>query len=726
MKSTGKKPISLSASIAIGLVLGIASGIIFGEYTAPLSYAGNAFVGLLQMTVLPYIMLALIAGIGSLSLGQSRLLLVRVVPIILLMWGLGYLAVFIFGMSLPTQTSASFFSSSLIEEPRAFDFFSLFIPSNPFSSMAENKVPAVVLFSALCGVAIMGLSEKSKIVNGLATAQEILGRVTGYIVRLSPYGVFCIAASAAGTMDLEDIARLQGYMVLMTLLTLCICFLLIPALITSLTPFTSREISPLLRTAFILAFAAGKTMIVLPILIVGIRQIFEDKGRTDDETRVNIEVLAPLAYSFPHLGRILATAFIPFGGWYIGHPLALKAYPLLFGASSFAHFSSAPVSIPFLLDITRLPSDLFELFLVTGVYMARLTDAAGAAYIFAVTLLGTCAANGMLKFRWQRILPTVGGIVLVSMALVLGGRFYLNLTAATEYNKDKVVASMHLPRQTADITVVEPGPNPVALKPGQSHLKRILERGVIRVGFDPDNLPFSHFNKAGEPSGHDIEMMSNLALDLDVSIELIPIKSRGAVHEEMRLDYYDVAVGGFINTVALSQRLNFSDPYMYLNMALVVPDYRDQDFADMATINALPDLHIAVIGDSEVHRDAHMLFPSAQIVVVNSPSDFFKDHSGKQVADVLLMSAEAGSSWTLLYPRYQVSLPLPHPVKLPAVILYSGSADSTMDEFLDNWVMLKRSDGSLNNIYDYWILGKGTESYEPRWSVIRNVLGWVQ
>jgi hypothetical protein len=39
--------------------------------------------------------------------------------------------------------------------------------------------------------------------------------------------------------------------------------------------------------------------------------------------------------------------------------------------------------------------------------------------------------------------------------------------------------------------------------------------------------------------------------------------------------------------------------------------------------------------------------------------------------------------------------------------------------------MLKRSDGSLDKIYDYWILGKGTEVKEPRWSVIRDVLEWV-
>ena len=104
----------------------------------------------------------------------------------LLLWIAGYFSVFLFGLSLPDQTGASFFSSSLVDKPKSFDFYSLFISSNPFSSIAQNKVPAVVLFCALCGVAIMGLAGKQGVIKGLGVAQEILGRVTGFIVRLSP------------------------------------------------------------------------------------------------------------------------------------------------------------------------------------------------------------------------------------------------------------------------------------------------------------------------------------------------------------------------------------------------------------------------------------------------------------------------------------------------------------------------------------------------------------
>ncbi len=733
-KTNTKKKLGLSEQIMIGLGLGIGTGLFFGELAAPLKYLGDAFIGLLQMTVLPYIVLALMGGIGKLTGAQSRLLLGRVTLIILFFWLVGYMTVFLLGMSLPAQTSASFFSSSLVAEPKSFDFFSLFIPSNPFRSLAENQVPAVVLFSILCGAAIIGMSNKDSILEALDTMQDVLGRVTGFIVKLSPVGVFFIVASAAGTMNIEEMARLQGYLVLMTVFILAICFLLVPGMVTTLTPFKSKDISPLLRASFILAFATGKTLVVLPMLIEGIREIFEKQARENGdngdiiagkEVNSSIEVLVPLSYSFPHLGRILATSFIPFAGWYIGQPLPLDVYPVLFGAGLFVHFSTAPVSIPFMLDLARLPSDLFQLFMVTGVYLGRLADAVGASYILAVTVLGTCAVNGMIKTSLRRLSVLLIGIVAVSVILVIASRFYLDLTSSNEYNKDKIITMMQLPQKTAEGGVVESEPNPVPLKDGQSRLQRIISRGVVRVGFDPDQLPFSYYNQTGDPAGFDLEMVSMLALDLGVSVELVPIEKRSDFHDKMSTDHFDIAVGGFVDTVRLSQRSPFSEPYMFVNLALVVPDHRQREFSTQTAVGNIKGLRIAVIAGSGLDDEVRNNFPGAEVVNVSSPREFFTQAQPSALADALLFTAEGGSAWSMLYPSYQVSTQALKNIRIPLVIPYAGKPDSELDEFLDNWVMLKRNDGSLDKIYEYWILGIGTEPKEQRWSVIRDVLGWV-
>ena len=54
------------------MILGLACGIFFGEYCEFLQIIGDAFIKLLQMTILPYIVVSLILGIGSLTYGQAK------------------------------------------------------------------------------------------------------------------------------------------------------------------------------------------------------------------------------------------------------------------------------------------------------------------------------------------------------------------------------------------------------------------------------------------------------------------------------------------------------------------------------------------------------------------------------------------------------------------------------------------------------------------------------
>jgi hypothetical protein len=50
---------------------------------------------------------------------------------------------------------------------------------------------------------------------------------------------------------------------------------------------------------------------------------------------------------------------------------------------------------------------------------------------------------------------------------------------------------------------------------------------------------------------------------------------------------------------------------------------------------------------------------------------------------------------------------------------------SELHKYVDYWLKLKEAEGFTKNMYDYWILGKPLGDGTPRWSVIRNVLHWV-
>ena len=372
----------------------------------------------------------------------------------------------------------------------------------------------------------------------------------------------------------------------------------------------------------------------------------------------------------------------------------------------------------------RLPSDLFQLFVVTSVYVGRLTDAVGAAYIMAVTMLGVCAVTGTLRPQWKRLGTLAVGTALFSILIVGGGRWYLEKTADVDHSKESVIASMQIMERSVQSTVVEPGPNPVPLEEGQSRLERMLERGVMRVGFDPNRLPFSYYNANGELAGFDIDLIDTLAYDIGISIEYVPVGSAEDVQSLLADDYIDFAVGGFVDTVSLSQQIEFSEPYLYVTMSLVVDDYRDKEFATLDNIAEMEVYSIGVVGDGMFDSKIQQYFPGANVVALDSLVDFFESDETER-PDALLVSAEAGSAWTIIYPRFQVVTPIPRPIRVPIVLPYSADADPKMDEFIDNWIMLRKNDGSIDEMFDYWILGEGTEQPEPRWSIIRNVLGWV-
>jgi hypothetical protein len=46
-------------------------------------------------------------------------------------------------------------------------------------------------------------------------------------------------------------------------------------------------------------------------------------------------------------------------------------------------------------------------------------------------------------------------------------------------------------------------------------------------------------------------------------------------------------------------------------------------------------------------------------------------------------------------------------------------------DFVETWLTLQRESGILDRLQSYWINGEGAESTEPRWSIVRDVLGWV-
>ena len=130
-------------------------------------------------------------------------------------------------------------------------------------------------------------------------------------------------------------------------------------------------------------------------------------------------------------------------------------------------------------------------------------------------------------------------------------------------------------------------------------------------------------------------------------------------------------------------------------------------------------LPLGVRSGSYFAARARMHFPEAEIVRLDSERDFF-DTSG---LDVLITTAEGGSAWTLLYPGYATINPVESTERAALAFVIPGEMD--VEEYLELWIELKRLDGTHDRLFDYWILGRDTTVEHRRWSIMRDVLQWV-
>lgn len=715
---------SLSAKIFLGMGLGILVGVFFGEEAAGLHVIGDAFIQLLQMTILPFVVLSLVTGVGRLTYTEALSLAKKAGAVLLVLWAIAVAMVAAIPLAFPDWASASFFSPALAEEPARVDFLQLYIPSNPFYSLANSLVPAAVLFSLVSGAALIGIENKQRLLEPLTVLMEAMARVTGFVVELAPIGVFAIAAGAAGTMELEQLGRLQVYMVTFVASALVLTLWMLPALVVNLTPLSYRDVVRPVRHALITAFATGNHFIILPILTKRGRELLRQAELGSDETDAAVEVIVPTSFTFPTAGVLLSLCFVPFAGWFVGAHVSLAQYPAFLASGVVTFFSGPILALPFLLDLLRLPADMFQLFVTVDVFTGRFGALLAAMHIWVLALLGSCAMAGRLQVRWAKL----GTYLAISAALTLvtlgGTRLFFTYAVDPEYTKYKQFVDMELRHEPVKARVIEP---PTAAEPMISssgdRLRDIRRRGVLRVGYMTDSLPFAFRNAAGTLVGYDIEMAHLLAKTLNVGVEFIKMERGEPVADALNTGVCDILMSGSAISPDRTEGLAFSTPYLETTVGFVVEDYRRDDFSTWDRIRGLPHPKIALAAQSSYYRSyLEGLVPRAEIVPIDSPREFFRKGDGG--FDAAATVAEAGSAWTLVYPAYTVTVPLPHPIKIPLAYPMPHDERGLVD-FVNAWIELKKRDGTLDVVFNHWILGKGAQKKEPRWSVIRDVLQWI-
>lgn len=719
--------LSLSTWILAGLGLGIVVGLFVGGRSAALQPVADIYIRLMQMTVLPYLVLALVVGFGQLEIGQAKRLGKDGGLLLLVTWGLTFGVIALMPLAFPDMQTASFFSNALVEPRALFSIPDLYFTSNPFNSLSNAVVPAVVLFSSAVGIGLIAVPDRERLLAPLRVTTAAVVRVTMFVVRLTPVGMFAIGAVTAGTITPDTLQRLEVYFVAFTVAALLLAFWVLPLLVAAMTPFSYREVVGVARDALLTAFVASNAFIVLPILMERSKALLARRGLLNADSDSAAEILIPILFNFPNAGKLLTLLFVPFAAWLAGSPFGGRDVAVLAAIGIPSYFAKAQVALPFLLDAFKLPHDLFQLYIPTTMLTGKLDSMVTAMSLLSFALLGAGAVGGFLEVRRRRVIRAGLGIAAVTVVAVAATRLLLAASIDTSYHRDEALRRMQASRSPAASTTVH-RTAPLRADPegdaALAPLDRIRRRGTLRIGYDPGNVPFSFFNADGQLVGFDVELAESLATSFGLAAEFVPIRWPDLAGILARREI-DVMPGMWVRPYWFN-RVRLSAPYLTGTVGVVVRDERRDEFASVEDARKRRGLRIGVpldVRQLEAGLKQYFAADGNALVPFESPAAFFA--AERKDVDAFLMPAEGAAAFTLLHPEFAVVVPQPDPVKLPYAFGLALDASNLADA-VNEWIAFADSEGSIERSRRYWVLGQGTTAGARRWSVLQDVLGWTR
>ena len=744
--SASPRKISSAQFILMSLFAGIVVGIFFGEIAGRLQFIGDIFIKLLQITVIPYISLALITGLGGLQRSVVSGLAKKGGLILVLVWTIASIFVFLAPLAFPDWPSASYFSPSLTEPPQSPDYLRMFIPSNPFYSYANAIVPAVVVFSVLVGISLIGIDGKEAILRPLEVLRDALMKITGFVSKLAPIGVFALLASAAGTIDLGELSRLQIYIIVYAMLATILALWILPTLVAALTPLRYGNILRALRTPLVTSFATGSSLIVLPMLIDQCKLLIgESQQRTlvitepdqpdqpeplkDDEVESPVEVLIPTAYPFLSPATLLTLIFLLFGGWSMGSAIAPSDYPMMLMAGIPSLFAGSIIAMPFLLDLLKLPQDLFQVFVSVDVITVRFGTMLSAMHYSVVALVGTFFLSGKQHIQWRAIIKLVVASSILITSVLFGVRAFYTHVVVAPYTKADVMMGLQL-KETATPAIVHtalPSSLPQQTEKLAS-MPDIFERGILKACYQPNEYPSAFYNTATPRSlvGFDIEMAHRMASALQVTLEFFPTVDEAEAADALNAGICDVYMRTLPITPGRTNIFGLTLSVYTSSVGFIVRDYRRREFNYWNSLLARgEELNIAIDASRESQFSARNLLPDATITLLrdmNEQAQLLEKTSND--VDAVMDMAEEGAAWSVMYPQYSVVVPRPA-IFVPVAYAVAKGNDDLLAA-LNAHLLLMKENGFVDQNYEYWMLGGAAKSDRPpRWSVIKDVLKWV-
>jgi ABC-type amino acid transport substrate-binding protein len=303
-------------------------------------------------------------------------------------------------------------------------------------------------------------------------------------------------------------------------------------------------------------------------------------------------------------------------------------------------------------------------------------------------------------------------------------------SGAEVFTKDDILKRMHFLGSAQPAKVYTEVPEMLEQAGGAPiSLTQIEKRGVLRVCYQPDEYPSAFLNTTEPPQlvGFDIEMAHRFAERLRLPLEFLPAETEDAAQNLLNRGICDIYMRTLPVELPRSRRFELSEPIYRSSLGLIVKDYQRDDFQSWENIRKLGDsLRIGVEDTPGSIARLRMFTANENIVPIQSMEQQLRLlESGAESIDAIADMAEEGAALTILYPGFD--LVVPRPAAFFPVAYAVGRGNTDLLEAFNAWLLAKQSEGTVDKLYRHWMLGGAAEVEKaPRWSIIRNVLGWVE
>jgi len=286
------KKIKLHTKIFIGLILGVAVGLIFGEKATIIEPVGTIFLRLITMVVVPLVFVSLMLGTASLGdirklgrIGVKTAVYFIITTIIAICIGLILANIVKPGEGLKENVKTELYKNyestaqvgihRMEEKPSLVEVLVNIVPTNPIKALIEGNMLQVIFLALLFGVVLTLIKyEKSKnLIEFLDALNDTIIQVVHIAMKLAPYGVLALIAAVIGKYGVNILITLLKY----SLVVLGGLFLYTFS-INSLSVSILGRTNPLrffsaTKEAMVIAFSTSSSNAALPVAMESVGHI---------------------------------------------------------------------------------------------------------------------------------------------------------------------------------------------------------------------------------------------------------------------------------------------------------------------------------------------------------------------------------------------------------------------------------------------------------------------